>query len=117
MRHAATATLVLIGVLALTGCATTANSAAKQADTYELRLSPSGTLQFDGKETPVDHLVKQLRSAGATPDSSIVIDIPADTPLSRVTAITGQLASAGYRKIIFKRPRHTEVSVKSAAQP
>jgi hypothetical protein len=64
----------------------------------------------NGHATSLDMLAKQLHRAGAGLDSPITINIPTDTPLTSVSTITRSLTSAGYRKILFKRPKHAAIS-------
>jgi biopolymer transport protein ExbD len=102
--------LMLALAISMTGCATTPAVSDHSSDSIALTLTASGTILLNGRETPPDRLAKRLRSAGATLDTPISIDIAADTPLASVSEITRRLASAGYRKILFKRPKHTAVS-------
>jgi biopolymer transport protein ExbD len=111
--------------LCATGCVSTPAPDDAPSAAVHLTLTAAGTLMFDGKPVPPERLASTLRNAGATPDTAIDVDIPADTPRSRVATLTGQLASAGYRKVVFKGPRHAKASVqpkpgmapKNAPQP
>jgi hypothetical protein len=114
MRHIFMTAIALVAALYVSGCTTMPASRGGRTDEFELRLTGSGQLLFDGKALPADQVGKRLRAAGATPDSSIVVEIPADVPRERVTAITGQLLSSGFRKVMLKRPRRTEVTVTPA---
>lgn len=109
--------LLLVMMLGLTGCATTKTSAGDGADGVILTLTPSGAILLEGKASDLDHLARRLRSSGATPDTPITIDIAAETPLATVSSIASRLASAGYRKILFRRPKHAAASSQSARPP
>lgn len=102
--------LILAITLGASGCATTPSPATRDSGGVELTLTSSGNILTGGKETDLDHLSRQLHRIGATLDTPITINIPTDTPLTSVSAITGRLASAGYRKILFKRPKHAAIS-------
>jgi biopolymer transport protein ExbD len=106
--------LMLALAISVAGCATPPSSAGKPTDeAIVLTLTQEGTLLLNGKATALEHLAKRLRAAGATAETSLTINIPAETPLSSLSTITSRLASAGYRKILFKRPKHTAVSTQT----
>ena len=100
---------VMLGTIG-TGCTTTPSSATREPEGIELTLTQSGSILADGQATDLDHLTQQLRRAGATLATPITIKIPADTPLTIVSAISSRLASAGYRRILFKRPQRADAS-------
>lgn len=104
---------VLLMVCGLAGCATRAPAVSGHAAPFELRLTGTGQVLFEGKAVPPEQLVRRLKSAGATADAAIVIDVPGDIPYPRVTTLTSRLASAGYTKILFKGPRHANVTVQA----
>lgn len=113
MRHTTGAVLILALAL-LAGCMTSHSADGKPGP--EMRLTSAGTVLFEGKEVQIEQLVKRLRAAGATPDTSLVIDIPAGTLPAHMTSIYKQLAAAGYHKVMFRGPRHAEVSTPSTGR-
>ena len=117
MRHAMVIALVFIIACSGSGCATVMSSSGEGLDTIKLTLTAAGTLLLDGKAVPPERLPARLKSQGATPDTAISIDIPADTPPVQLTSLTSRLATAGFRKIVFKRPRHAAASVLQPTTP
>jgi hypothetical protein len=107
--------LIFAGMLGLTGtgCRTTPSPGSQDPGAIELTLTSSGSILTAGKLTDLDHLARQLHRAGATLDTPITINIPADTPFASVSTITSRLASAGYRRILFKRPKRADASTQT----
>ena len=97
----------------LTGCLTGRSVGAWE--TIYVRLQPSGSLTLEGKTMDVAGLAKRLKSMGATDQTCIEISIPEGTPTATLTAVTQTLASSGYRKILFVKPRRTDVELEGEA--
>ena len=79
--------------------------------TFELSLSPSGTCSFNRRVLRIDDLPRALKSAGAGKGSIIRVNIPDNIPTQTLRALTSRLASAGYSRVVFSKPRRAAVSV------
>ncbi len=97
---------LLVAVFTLSGCMSPSSSTDNQGDTLHLSVLPTGTIVYENQSIPRDRLVKTLRRAGATPETTIIVDIPTLMPMTEVSSLTKILASAGYRRVFYKRPKH-----------
>ena len=95
-------------VVGLTGCATMLGRTSSEVD---LSLTSTGTVIMNGKVIRQSDLSHVLKSAGAGPATRIVVATDASAPMAAISSLTGQLATAGYGNVIFKRPRHAEANV------
>ena len=96
---------ILIG---LVGCISTPGGASSEV---HLSLTAVGTIMMDGKVIRRDDLPRIIKTAGAGPATPIIVSTEAATPMPAISALTSQLATAGYGCVIFKRPRHAEATV------
>ncbi len=108
----------LVGLLILVfastgGCVSTTPD---RADGIHLTLTSVGTLMLDGKVVERSALPGALKSCGASPSTPIIVAIPANTSMKVVSALTSQLASAGYTRVAFTRPRHADAGPSSPAK-
>ena len=117
MRYVMAVAFTLILACSGIGCATGRATAGDGLDAIELTLTGSGTLLLDGKAVALERLASKLKSHGATPDTEIRINIPADTSPSQRKSITSRLFSAGFLKVVLRGPRHAEASVVSPPSP
>jgi len=46
-----------------------------------------------------------LKKDGIDPTTQVTIEIPTNAPPQALTAISRELASSGYRRILFSKPR------------
>ena len=77
-----------------------------------IQIAPDGTLYVRDRETPLNRLATQLRRAGYEPHHTIHVSIPDETPRRVLVAVSRELASRGYRRILFvKPPRATAEAV------
>jgi biopolymer transport protein ExbD len=106
------ALLVSIIVLGMSGCGTTRDQSDKLV--IHITLSSSGTLEIDGKKTSTAELARKVKSMGATPRSRIEIAVPSDTSASAMADIARALATGGYRRVIFIKPRQFNVTTTNA---
>ncbi len=94
--------IVLVLMVSLGGCASA--QVLNPADAH-VRLSTNGRLYIGQVETPVKQLAAQLKKEGIGPKTQITIEIPPNTPPQALTVISRELASSGYRRILFSKPR------------
>lgn len=66
---------------------------------------------MDGKVIRRADLPHALKAAGAGPATPIIVSMDATTPMTAISALTSQLATAGYGCVIFKGPRHAESQI------
>jgi biopolymer transport protein ExbD len=69
-----------------------------------VRISEQGIIYIGDRETPLRQLSRQLRRAGYEQTDAIHISIPEQTPQDVMTAVSRELASKGFRRIIFTKP-------------
>ena len=69
-----------------------------------IRVSPQGQFFVAERETPLNQLANRLRREGFSRTDSIVISIPDNMPQRALVAVSRELASKGYRRILFSRP-------------
>jgi hypothetical protein len=62
-------------------------------------------------------LPKALRAARIPASTPIVLQIPASLPASAMREWLRRLSDAGYRTVMFKRPRHAGATVKPSSGP
>lgn len=111
IRHAAVAICVLLLALATAGCGMTGNNLSN--NTIHVSVSQGGDITVNGKTTELSQLAGKLKSLGATADTCIKVSVPKETPTSTMSEITRNLASAGFRKIIFTRPKQVDSFLKT----
>lgn len=104
-------TLAMIAACTLTGCMSPAPQTGTAGDSLQFSVLPTGKVIFQDKPIARESLVKTLRRAGATPATTFYVDIPATMPMSEVSALSRTLGSAGYRRVFYRRPKHTESGV------
>lgn len=95
-----------VGSACLCGCVSTP---ATGSGPVHLAMAANGMVVLDGKSIARRNLPHALKSQGISPDTPIVIAIPDSMPMTEVTALTRQLASAGFQRVAFTRPRHADV--------
>lgn len=117
MRHVILAVAAVVIISYGTGCATTSRSAGKGLGRIELSLTESGSLILDEKPVAPERLAAALKSYGATPETAILIDIPANTSPTERRLLTSRLATAGFLKVMFKGPRHATATIAPPPPP
>jgi biopolymer transport protein ExbD len=95
---------LLAATLTMTGCMTT-SSGNPDVTSIQIHLRSDGKFTIDDKTVSLDKLEKTIRKTGATPATTLYINIPATYPMSNLTSLTQRLASAGYRRVFYKRPQ------------
>lgn len=94
--------ILLALMVSFSGCASA--QVLSPADAH-VRLSGNGRLYVGKVETPVKKLAAQLKKNGIGPRMQITVEIPPNTPPQALTVISRELASSGYRRILFCKPR------------
>jgi len=98
-----------LGVLvSLTGCVSTPG---REVGECHLSLTSVGTVVMNGAVIRRGDLSRALKASGARHATPIVVSTEDTTPMSAISALTSQLATAGYRCVVFKRPRHVETQI------
>lgn len=100
--------LLLFPVLAVVGCGI---MGVRSPARIEVGYVSGTELTVDSQSVPLAKLPEALRAQGATAQTEIAVGVPADAPQGVVAAIGGKLASAGFRKIVFTRPRQATAYV------
>jgi biopolymer transport protein ExbD len=101
-KHVLTGSILLALTISFSGCASA--QVLKPADA-QVRLSENGRLYVGDTETPVKKLAAQLKKDDIDPKTQITIEIPTNATPQTLTAISSELASSGYRRILFSKPR------------
>jgi len=114
LKHAGITFCALLTAGYLAGCGIPGSRQSRNG-TFELSVSPEGAVALNGKKIELTELAKPLKAAGATPDTRIMVFIPKNIPKPTMTAIAGNLASAGFRKVVFIGPRHAGSFTKTHA--
>ncbi len=68
-----------------------------------ISVSNGGRITLHGKDVSLNNLTKEMK--GCNRSTRIRIEIPADASAGFIKAITKELASANYRRVIFARPK------------
>ena len=103
-RHIAIASVfILIPVAYFTGCGTAVFNVSKKS--VQISLLSDGRIIMDGKQIELPKLTKKLKSFGVTSNTRIMISILKDTPASKIKAISKELVSAGFRRLMFIKPK------------
>jgi len=105
-KHILTVSILLGATIALSGCA---SAQVLRPVSAHVRLADNGRLYVGKTETPIRKLADQLKKEGISPKTQVTIEIPPNTPPQALTAISRALASNGYRRILFSKPRKASV--------
>jgi len=103
-QRAAGALLVFFVALA-TARAAGLQAPAAPGSTFKLTLSDEGVLLVNDVRVKLPDLPKKLKSLGVKPDTVLVIAVPQDASTSTLTTISKELATKGYKRFTFIRPR------------
>ncbi len=68
------------------------------------RISEEGRIYVGDRETRLNQLARRLRREGISPKDTIYVSIPYDIPQRVLVSVSRELASHGYRRVIFTRP-------------
>jgi len=103
----AVVTLTLITLLS--GC-------AAPAQRINITVGSDGIIHVDGDRIRLSRLAAEMRSRGATPATIIEVEIPDAVSGDLLQGVSQPLATAGYKRTIFKKPRRAESETESAGR-
>ena len=89
-------------LLSLTGCTTMSRA---EAPSGTVTLTESGRLYVGQTHTGLAGMARKLRTDGCTRQSRITVEIPHDTSPAVMQEISRHLASGGFHRFIFVKPR------------
>ncbi len=69
-----------------------------------IRISEEGRIYVGDRETRLNRLARRLRREGYSEEDTIYVSIPEGTPRRVLVSVGRELASRGYRRVIFTRP-------------
>ena len=69
-----------------------------------IRISAEGRIYVGDQETPLNRLVRRLRRECYSQSDTIYVAIPSETPQRVLVAVSRELASHGFRRVMFVRP-------------
>lgn len=69
-----------------------------------IRITPQGKIYIDKEEVSLRKMARQLRKSGIKKEDTIYVSIPTRTPQKALVAVSRELASNGYRRVIFTKP-------------
>jgi len=69
-----------------------------------IRITEEGRIYVGERETRLNRLARNLRREGYAPEDTIYVSIPERTPRRVLVDVGRELASRGYRRVIFTRP-------------
>ena len=83
----------------------------------EISVTSNQSFQVLSDVTDLKHLAKKLKSADATGDTEVRIQLPGTPTAQFLSETRAALQKAGYLKILFIMPRKTEVGLPQEAPP
>jgi hypothetical protein len=89
---------------------------ARNAD-ERILIHPDGALSIDGRIVTVEQMPARLRSAGFEKSATLRIGIPETPSPAVLTKVSSVLASSGYQRIVFVKPRAARVSANAQPAP
>jgi len=104
-----TAIRSVLGFLLLMGGCRTISSGG--VPTIEAEIRMDGQAQWGVEVFPLDDLPGRLKSEGAGQSTAVFLEVPAEMPAARISALDRDLRKAGFQKIIYKRPRKADAAV------
>lgn len=72
-----------------------------------IRISEQGRIYIGERETNLNQLGRRLKRDGYKPNDTIYVSIPDETPRRVLVAVGRELASQGFRRVIFTKPPRT----------
>ncbi len=69
-----------------------------------IRISEAGRIYVGEHETRLNQLARRLRREGVSQEDTIYVSIQDETPRGVLVAVSRELATRGYRRVIFTRP-------------
>jgi biopolymer transport protein ExbD len=78
-----------------------------------IRISTQGKIYIADEEVPLRKMAKQLKKEGIKPEQPVYVSIPDRTPKKALVAVSKELASNGYRRVIFTKPPKTSAKTEN----
>jgi len=103
--------VALLAAVTLIGAACFAPGAGSLRS-VELALASGDACTLNGRIVSFRDLPRALKAAGAGRRTVINVKIPSDVPAEALRSLTSRLASAGYSRVVFARPRRTAARAK-----
>ena len=69
-----------------------------------IRISEEGRIYVGDRETALRQLASRLRREGVAQSDTVYVSIPDETPRRVMVAVSRELASKGFRRVIFTKP-------------
>ncbi len=88
------------------GCA---SAQINRSPSAMVHLREDGRFAVGDRTVPLQELAAQLKKNGVKSSVQITVEIPEDTSAAALSLIGRQLASNGYRRFIFNKPRKAVV--------
>lgn len=96
---------IILLVFAFHGCLAPEPNSSRNTD--PCTVSISGEITISGQRSSIPTLVADLKAHGYTPENPVNFAIPEKLPTDRLIEITRVLKTAGYKKLLFKKPKKT----------
>jgi len=116
-RIALSCAAALLLAAGLAGCVTDPAASAWAADPLHVTLTPGGMLAVAQRQMDVPTFVRTLQRLGVAPETCIQIGVPDGTATEVLTTLTRPLIAAGYRRVLFTKPRHAETELGNRPSP
>ena len=111
-RSASRAFALTLLVFCIAGAAGGCVSTGKpRGGEYPVELIAGGRAVFSGRAVPLAELPASLRSAGVPGDAVVKVTVASGTTQKEMATVTGNLASRGYRRVVFVTLRKATVQV------
>lgn len=91
--------------LAVCGCNTTRDGGVAAV---QVTMAGDDLFEVGRRSAKLAELPALLKKNGAGPATEVIVVVSETTPGGAISAIGGKLSSAGYRKVVFRKPRHAE---------
>ena len=92
---------LLLAPLWLTACASPRTS-------LDIAVAPDGVVSLENERVAMRQLPKKLKSAGANRQTAVYVTVPEHASPELMREITETLATAGYARVVFTKPRRVE---------
>jgi len=116
MRDRIVGSLAAVFLLGIAGCVSSTLEDTGGGYTLVAILNADGTVTVGNRTVDSKRLVSAIKAAGATRDTAILVRIPADTSKTAIAPLDSQLRTAGFTRILFRGPKHAEVTTTKPAR-
>ena len=107
-------TLAVFSLGLAAGCATAGGAHATRV---QARLLAGQKIEMDGVIFPLAKFPARLHSAGAGPDTEVLVTIPADPDRADLNQVYSVLYGAGFRQVVMVKARRAEADTGKHAVP